>query len=285
MADIQNVSDTARWVAVYRAMETARKDAIFRDPFAERLAGEKGQAIVDTMKRGRQMAWAMVVRTAVFDEQINERIRNGNVDQVINLAAGLDARPWRMRSLPSSLRWVDFDLPGILVYKLDIMKNEKPIVQYDAVRLDLRDADKRQALFSQLGAQSQRTLVVSEGLLIYLTADNVAELATDLHRQLSFKWWIFDIAHPKLLEMMTKLWGKKVEEGTARFQFAPAEGTKFFEPYGWEEVEFRSNMEEARRLKREMPMMWFWRFLGRFTSKERQEVFRRFAGSVLMQRI
>jgi methyltransferase (TIGR00027 family) len=285
MADIQNVSDTARWVAVYRAMETARKDAIFRDPFAERLAGEKGQAIVDTMKRGRQMAWAMVVRTAVFDEQINERIRNGNVDQVINLAAGLDARPWRMTSLPSSLRWVDVDLPGILDYKLDIMKNEKPIVQYDAVRLDLRDADKRQALFSQLGAQSQRTLVVSEGLLIYLTADNVAELATDLHRQSSFKWWVFDIAHPKLLEMMTKLWGKKVEEGTARFQFAPTEGTKFFERYGWEEVEFRSNMEEARRLKREMPMMWFWRFLGRFSSKERQEVFRRFAGSVLMQRI
>jgi O-methyltransferase involved in polyketide biosynthesis len=43
---IGNVSDTARWVAVYRAMETARPDAIFRDPFAERLAGERGLEIV-----------------------------------------------------------------------------------------------------------------------------------------------------------------------------------------------------------------------------------------------
>lgn len=34
---ITNISDTARWVATYRAMETARPDAIFRDPFAERL--------------------------------------------------------------------------------------------------------------------------------------------------------------------------------------------------------------------------------------------------------
>src|SRR4051812_13594486 len=112
MAEIQNISDTARWVAVYRAMETSRRDAIFRDPFAARLAGEKGNAIVDTMKRGRQMAWAMIVRTAVFDEIILERIRNGGVDLVVNLAAGLDARAWRLPVAPT-LRWVDVDLPGI----------------------------------------------------------------------------------------------------------------------------------------------------------------------------
>src|SRR6201999_3071846 len=100
MAEIENVSDTARWVAVYRAMETARTDAIFRDPFAARLAGEKVNAIVDSMNRGRQMAWAMIVRTAIFDEIIRERVLNGNVDQIVTLPAGLDARPWRMKDLP-----------------------------------------------------------------------------------------------------------------------------------------------------------------------------------------
>ena len=29
---IRNVSDTALWVAVYRAMESERSDALFRDP-------------------------------------------------------------------------------------------------------------------------------------------------------------------------------------------------------------------------------------------------------------
>ena len=48
---IEHISDTARWVAVYRAMETARSDALFRDPFAERLAGERGQQIVREMTR------------------------------------------------------------------------------------------------------------------------------------------------------------------------------------------------------------------------------------------
>src|ERR1044071_6001750 len=124
MSQIENISDTARWVAVYRAMETARPDAIFRDPFAAKLAGQKGHEIVDTMKRGRAMAWAMIVRTAVFDELILDRIRSGGVDTVLNLAAGLDARAWRL-DVPRSLKWIDVDLPEILEYKTDLLKNER----------------------------------------------------------------------------------------------------------------------------------------------------------------
>jgi methyltransferase (TIGR00027 family) len=283
MAHIENVSDTARWVAVYRAMETARPDAIFRDPFAARLAGEKGEAIVDAMKRGRQMAWAMIVRTAVFDEIIEAQIRAG-VDQVVNLAAGLDARPWRMK-LPRDLRWTDVDLPGILDYKLEAMRDETPVCRYDAVRADLRDAAVREELFARLGAQSRRTLVVTEGLLIYLTSEQVAALATDLHRPPSFKSWLIDLARPELLVIMQRYWGRSMGNVNAPFQFAPPENTQFFEPFGWREVEFRSSMEEAQRLHREMAMMWLWRLLGRLRSAKVREQFKRFSGIVLFDRV
>jgi hypothetical protein len=43
---ITHVSDTARWTALHRATESARADALFSDPLAERLAGEHGRAIV-----------------------------------------------------------------------------------------------------------------------------------------------------------------------------------------------------------------------------------------------
>src|SRR4051812_50208480 len=56
---IKNVSDTAKWVAEYRAMETDRPDAIFRDPYARRLAGPEGATIVANLPRGRQGTWAM----------------------------------------------------------------------------------------------------------------------------------------------------------------------------------------------------------------------------------
>ena len=60
---VRNVSDTAKWVAVYRAQESARSDALFRDPFAERLAGERGKAIVERVTRRTGSGWWMVVRT------------------------------------------------------------------------------------------------------------------------------------------------------------------------------------------------------------------------------
>jgi methyltransferase (TIGR00027 family) len=279
---IENISDTARWVAVYRAMETERPDALFRDPYARRLAGAKGEEIVATMKRGRQMAWAMIVRTQVFDEIILERVRAG-ADMIVNLAAGLDARPWRL-ALPKTLRWVDVDLPEILRYKTETLRDATPVCRYEAVAADLTDAAVRRTLFTRLGGEGRNVLVVTEGLLVYLTAEQVSALARDLHAVASFKWWVFDLASPRLLRMMRRMWGRTVQRGNAPFQFAPAEGTAFFAPLGWREREFRSSMDEARRLRREMPGMWFWRILMRIGSARRREEGRRMSAIVLLER-
>lgn len=280
---IEHVSDTARWVAVYRAMETARPDALFRDPFAERLAGPRGVEIVDTMKRGRAMAWAMIVRTAVFDEIILDRVRNGGVDLVVNLAAGLDARAWRL-PLPPTLRWVDVDFPHMVEYKTQTIGDARPACRYEAIAADLTDAAARRALFQRLGAESSTTLIVSEGLLIYLTPEDVSDLARDLHAMPSARWWVIDLASPDLLKIMSRDWGRSVAAGNAPFRFAPAEGTKFFAPLGWRELEYRSALDEARRLRREMRLMWLWRFLGRLGSAERRERIRRFSGFVVLER-
>jgi len=280
---IDNVSDTARWVAVYRAMETARPDAIFRDPYADRLAGERGHQILDQMPRGRAYAWPMIVRTAVFDEIILDAVQKKGVDLVVNLAAGLDARPWRLL-LPPALRWVDVDLPAILNYKTEMLRNEKPVCRYEAVTADLTDVPARRELFARLGADSSRALVVSEGLLIYLRPEQVAALAADLHAQPSFREWLIDLASPQLLKRMSRTWGKNLQAGGAPFQFAPEEGTDFFRPYGWREVQFRSNWDEAKRLQRTMKGAWVWSLIARLAPKKVREGLRRFSGFVLLER-
>jgi methyltransferase (TIGR00027 family) len=280
---IENISDTARWVAVYRAMETARPDAIFRDPFADRLAGERGRKILDEMPRGRAYAWPMIVRTAVFDEILLDAVQNKKADLVVNLAAGLDARPWRL-PLPASLHWVDVDLPGILSYKTEALRNETPVCRYEAVTTDLTDPAARRALFSRLGASSSRAIVISEGLLIYLTPEQVATLAADLYAQPSFQEWLIDLASPQLLKRMERTWGKSLAASGAPFLFAPPEGTEFFRPYGWREAQFRSMWEESQRLHRTMKGAWLWNAIGRLSPKRIREGFRRFSGLVLLER-
>ena len=281
---IEHVSDTARWVAYYRAMETDRRDAVFRDPYARRLAGPEGKRIVDEMPRGKATAWAMVTRTAVFDEIILDVIRSRNADLVLNLAAGLDARPWRL-PFPAQLRWVDVDLPPMLEYKTSVMGEVEPTCRYEAIPADLVDAKVREAVFSQLGREASSALVVAEGLLIYLTDEQVAGLATELHRQASFRWWLIDLASPRLLQILAKNWGRALAQGNAPFRFAPPNGTDFFRDLGWREVSYRSAMEEAQRIDREMPMMWLWRLLGRISSPERREGARRMSGFVLLERV
>ena len=281
---IRHVSDTARWVAMYRAMESERPDAIFHDRYARRLAGAQGEQILQGMPQGTRWAWPMIVRTAVMDEIIGRGVSRDGVDVVLNLAAGLDARAYRL-PLPRALRWIEVDYAGMLDYKRAALAEERPVCELEYAALDLADAGPRRELFARVGAAARRALVVSEGLLVYLTPAQVAALAADLHAQASFRWWLIDLASPMLLQWMQGKWGKSVAAGGAPFRFAPAEGVKFFEPHGWREVEFRSTMEEARRLKREMRFAWFWRLLGRLQSKARQEQFRRFAGVVLLERI
>ena len=278
---IEHISDTARWVAVYRAMETERPDAIFRDPYARRLAGERGQQIVDTMPRGRWVAWAMIVRTAVLDEVILRLVRAGHVDTVLNLAAGLDARPWRL-DLPASLHWIDVDLPAILGYKLEQLAAERPHCRYEAVMLDLADVDARRALFRRVGAESRAVLVVSEGLLVYLTEEQVASLADDLHAQASFRWWLFDLSSPAVLEWMKREWRHGLASGGAEMKFAPDAGAEFFRPHGWQVAESHSSAEEARRLHREMRVPWFAKLMMKLATPRQRERFRRMTTSFIL---
>ena len=280
---IEHISDTARWVAVYRAMETERPDAIFRDPFADQLAGQRGRKILDEMPHGRTYAWPMVVRTAVFDEMILDAVQTRKADLVINLAAGLDARPWRL-PLPPSLHWVDIDLPGILNYKTETLRDAAPVCRYEAITLDLKDVEARRALFTRLGATASRALVVTEGLLIYLPPEQVAALAADLHAQPSFTEWLIDLGSPQLIRRMKKTWGKKLEESGSPFLFAPSAGTKFFRPHGWREAQFRGIWEEAHRLHRTPKGAWIWDLIGQMATAKARERFRRFSGIVLLAR-
>lgn len=60
---VRNISDTALAVAYVRALENNRRDALFRDPLAARLAGPRGKQIAESSDFGTRMAWALVMRT------------------------------------------------------------------------------------------------------------------------------------------------------------------------------------------------------------------------------
>ena len=245
---LQNVSETALWVAAYRAEESERRDALFHDPFARTLAGQRGFDLLDRMPRGRKLSWPMVARTVVFDELIRARVERG-ADVVVNLAAGLDARPYRM-ALPSRLLWIEVDLPPMIDYKSRALAGETPVCALERVPLDLADRVARRELFARIAARGRSILIVTEGLLIYLAEEQVAELATDLAEPPSFRSWITDLASPGLLRMLQPDWGKEVERAGAPFRFAPEDGPAFFSRFGWRVESVEESFRAAARIDR-----------------------------------
>jgi methyltransferase (TIGR00027 family) len=276
---VRNISDTARWAAYFRAQETARPDALFRDPYAERLTGQHGVDIANTLPEGNKHAWAWVARTYLFDQFIAQELQQG-VDLVLNLAAGLDARPYRMK-LPASLRWIEVDLPEILAYKEEILANEKPACALERVRLDLADGNARRALFANLNQRAKKILLLTEGLLIYLSAEDVAALAADLASGANFQRWILDLASPGLLRMMQRTTGKHLSQVGAPFKFAPQEGPAFFGSHDWEPTEVRSILKTATQFKRPP---FFLRLLGRLPEKKGPAGNRPWSGVCLLRK-
>ena len=244
---IRNISDTALWVAIFRARETERQDALFRDPFARKLAGERGEQIAKLMQAGLRYEWPYTARTVRFDQIVTEQIKQGT-DMVINLAAGLDTRPYRM-DLPSSLQWIEVDLPGMIDYKEEILREEKPRCALERVRLDLSDVSGRCALFQKLGRNAKKVLVVTEGLLVYLTREEVSALGRDLAAQDNFREWAIDLCSPGLLKMLQKNLGALSEAGSP-LKFGPEEGPDFFNASGWKAVEVYSMLKTAAGIKR-----------------------------------
>lgn len=245
---IRNISDTARWVAVYRARETDRPRALFRDPYARRLAGDRGEQIAKVMPMQGKGEWPFVMRTYLFDEVITNQLQQG-VDTVINLAAGLDTRPYRM-PLPRALNWIEIDLPEILDYKEEILKGETPRCSLQRIRLDLSDVSARRTVFEELGRKSKVALIITEGLLAYLDPEQVGVLARDLTAPAGFQRWVNDFGSPGLMKMLQKRIGSHLDAANAPFKFAPAEGPEFFRPHGWKPVDVHSLLKAAARFNR-----------------------------------
>jgi methyltransferase (TIGR00027 family) len=234
---------------------------VFRDPFARRLAGERGEQIAASMSFAEKNSWPFVARTWLIDEVISRQIKLGT-DMIVNLAAGLDARPYRM-NLPSSLQWIEVDLPEILAYKEDVLRNETPACQVERVRLDLSDVRARRELFSKLSRQANRALVVSEGLLVYLDEREVMSLGQDLAVARSFQHWVIDLASPALLKMLEKKMGAPLDQAGAPLKFAPREGPDFFARSGWKPVEIHSVMHAAAKMNR---LSFFLRLIAKISS-------------------
>lgn len=280
--EINDVSDTSLWVAHYRAKETERPDALFRDPFAKALVGERGRQIAESMAVvGKYTEWSVVSRTVIIDEFIQKLVSEG-VDTIINLGAGMDARPYRM-NLPTQLRWIEVDFPNIIAHKSKILADETPKCQLARFEVDLTNDESSTNFFKGIVESGQKIAVLTEGVVPYLKPAQVAKLASILNLHSQIQFWIAEYFNPGIYPYL-KRGVRSMKMKNAPFQFYPPDWFGFFAEHGWIKREVGYGADIAIRFKRKPPMPWIARLLVPFMSQEKREQYRQASGYVIFEK-
>ena len=268
---IQHVSDTALLAAGWRAMESGRSDALFQDPLAISLAGERGLQSARHLPDG---AWVVAIRTVVIDPFLLSAISSG-IDTIINVGAGRDTRPYRM-DLPPSVRWFEVDHPSVIERKTALLRAETPRCSLERWGLDLTDRDAFRELLGRIGATSARAMALTEGVIGYLGVDAVGSLSDDLHAAPSCELWVTEYFSKRLMTHYQR--HQPLPSVPVRFDVTDWEG--FFEERGWRVREIRYLGEESQRLRRPIPGTSIDKMMRVFTSRPLRD-----RGYVVLDRI
>ena len=204
-----SVGATATMVAAARAVASSDANPIINDPFAAPLVRAVGLDFfrrlvdgevalseeTDSSERDLQLETdSIAVRTRFFDDFFLNAARDG-IHQAVILAAGLDARAYRL-SWPNGSVVYEVDQPQVIEFKTATMSSlgAAPSAERRTVSIDLRE-DWPAALRSSGFDVTQPTSWSAEGLLMYLPPeaqdrlfDNItglsapgSKLATEYH--------------------------------------------------------------------------------------------------------
>jgi len=173
-----SVGATATMVAAARAAASRRPDPVINDPFAEPLvravgldlftkvaSGELDFADVDDGAGFPRMVDTFAARARFYDDYFAEAGSAG-LRQVVIVASGLDARPYRL-SWPAGTTLYEIDQPEVIEFKTSTLSElgAVPGAEHRPVGIDLRE-DWPAALQRAGFDATQPTAWLAEGVLI-----------------------------------------------------------------------------------------------------------------------
>jgi methyltransferase (TIGR00027 family) len=207
--------------------------------------------------------------------------RQHKIEAVLNLGAGLDTRPYRLEGL-GDLGWIEVDFPATINYKQDRLSAHKPKIPLERVALDLTDREARGKFFDDVAARFQKVLVLTEGVIPYLSNEETHALAADLHAHDGFKYWIVDYMAREVIKYIKRSLTRDLKNSP--FRFEPEDWHEFFAHCGWKVQEMRYIPKETRRLGRHVPRPLLMKALLMIMPAKRREAIDKWTGFALLTR-
>jgi methyltransferase (TIGR00027 family) len=184
------ISYTAKIVAAKRAIEQSLPLPLplFNDSYAAALAGDEVEHLLAkwqqvSAQQGRSLEEVIVkrtryiaIRTRFFDDMLLTTLSQLPEPQVVILGSGLDTRAYRL-PWPSATSFYEVDVPAVLEYKANILRNHEPNCRHHLIAGDLEDVQTSWiARLLEAGLRQQPTIWLLEGVVMYLPEPSVHAL-------------------------------------------------------------------------------------------------------------
>lgn len=232
---------TALWVAASRALESENAEPLYRDPYARMLAGDTGFAILRTMLAAMGLPGHsdanpyLTIRTRYFDDTLLAAVRAGSLGQVVILAAGLDARAFRL-DWPPGVVLFEVDRDDIFGYKEPILTaaGAEPRCHRRIVRADL-SAPWVGALSAAGFDPGSPAAFLVEGLLVYLEEPAAAGLLQSIRKIAAPGSWLgLELPNAAMLTSpLTAPSARKLAAAGCPWRFGVDDAEGFLGRHGW----------------------------------------------------
>ncbi len=242
VTDMTAVGLTSRWVAANRALETDHPSPLYRDPYARDLAGDAGFDVLYSMRTASGMGTFsgpdpyLTIRTRFFDDALLGAVREASIDQVVILAAGMDARAFRLK-WPARVRLFEVDREDVFKHKETVLAKLQATPSCDrrVVQQDLSQSWVS-ALVEAGFDPKRKSAFLAEGLLHYLDEAAVSSMFDVLRGIAAPGSWIgVDALNPEVLAspfMATYL--KRLAQLGCPWKFSVADPEGFMTARGWQ---------------------------------------------------
>lgn len=251
--DLQGVPETMLQTLYARASHTKRPDRKFCDSRAVEIVEQLDYDFSEAEKDAAMSA-GVLARTILLDRMVGAFIRENPHGVVVNIACGLDTRFYRLDN--GTIRWYNLDLPETIQIRRRFLEENGRVSTIACSAMD-------EAWAEAVEPSEEKTLVVIEGLVMYLTEADVQDILSIIDRRFTAVEVIMETMNPFIMRHVKE---RSIAATRAKFTWGIKSG-KELEPLAsgltWvEDVSLVEGMKELYPIYRLLGRIAFIRHLS-----------------------
>jgi len=204
--DFSGVEETALLTLYAKAIESQSENPVLKDEMAEELAKRLDPLLRNrTGKMARQLYTRSIdprltihipLRTKKYDDYALDFLEKNPQGVIANIGCGMDARFFRIDN--GQMHFFDLDLPEMIKFKRQLLEEN---ARYHMIGRSVLDF----SWMDQVAKISCPTLILAEGVFMYLPEESVKELVYEMQRRFPESELVCELTNRTWVE---GFWGK-----------------------------------------------------------------------------